>query len=637
MRRITALFLSVLMIAASLSLLAGAADIGKTDNAYAPVGTAIATAEDFAAMAADGQYYLTADITVSASYASTFTGTFDGNGHTVTLSAPLFIHLNGATVKNLTVEGSITSSVLTAKDTHGYGANASGAIAAVANGDTTVQNILNNASVMPVYPANGVNSFFGGLVGMTVGASNFKFIDCKNTGKVSADYAEKNIACGGIVGLTPEKVASVRFESCVNTGEIYAKSGVNTAAVGGIAAWVHDHTALAEFDKCENYGKISAYSGSKGGTTRIGGMVGYITAYKATFNDCHNHGDVTADADTQVNPCIGGMVGYAAYAAGKTEVVLEFTGCTNTFDLKYSGNGPFKSVFLAGIMAYSKLACNFTDCINYGDITSDYIGTEDISKKEYDAAGIADVLGANGIDCHSTFKNCINLGNITSDGYRAAGIDAYAYGTASAYPVFDGCIVICDSITGQYAGGLAAYFNTNGVVAKNNYIAVPTISSSTDEHKANAFFWDNKCAPKEGNVAGNIVISNTKYLMAAGSNWETVAWSDSTPGVELANAGALATVPAEADVKSGKVAYEYNQAVGATVLYQDLANGGLPTVEADEDHVVMFENGAYTNPVKSDVTEPGEAPSGGDSAYIFMALALVSVIGVAAVAKKREN
>lgn len=46
----------------------------------------IGTAEAFAAMEPGGNYQLTADITVTAPYAEDFSGTFDGNGHTVTLN-----------------------------------------------------------------------------------------------------------------------------------------------------------------------------------------------------------------------------------------------------------------------------------------------------------------------------------------------------------------------------------------------------------------------------------------------------------------------------------------------------------------------------------------------------------------------
>lgn len=56
-------------------------------------GTALALAEgtvssakEFAAMDASGSYTLTKDIIVTEPYASDFSGTFDGNGHTVTLA-----------------------------------------------------------------------------------------------------------------------------------------------------------------------------------------------------------------------------------------------------------------------------------------------------------------------------------------------------------------------------------------------------------------------------------------------------------------------------------------------------------------------------------------------------------------------
>ena len=45
----------------------------------APQGTAITSAAEFAAMDPAGTYYLANDIAISEPYASTFTGTFDGN------------------------------------------------------------------------------------------------------------------------------------------------------------------------------------------------------------------------------------------------------------------------------------------------------------------------------------------------------------------------------------------------------------------------------------------------------------------------------------------------------------------------------------------------------------------------------
>lgn len=45
----------------------------------------VSSAKEFAEMDASGSYTLTKDIIVTEPYASDFSGTFDGNGHTVTL------------------------------------------------------------------------------------------------------------------------------------------------------------------------------------------------------------------------------------------------------------------------------------------------------------------------------------------------------------------------------------------------------------------------------------------------------------------------------------------------------------------------------------------------------------------------
>lgn len=107
----------------------------------------IGTAEAFAAMEPGGNYQLTADITVTAPYANEFTdfsGTFDGNGHTVTLditastaNVGLFSKLaGGAVVKNVITAGSISGKV-----------NNVGGIAGTADGNVTIENCKNTASI----------------------------------------------------------------------------------------------------------------------------------------------------------------------------------------------------------------------------------------------------------------------------------------------------------------------------------------------------------------------------------------------------------------------------------------------------------------------------------------------------------
>lgn len=174
----------------------------------------IGTAEAFAAMDPDGNYQLTADIIVTAPYANDFTGTFDGNGHTVTLditastaNVGLFSKLaGGAVVKNVITAGSISS-------TEKY----VGGIAGFANtysGDVTIENCKNTAAVQG---GNGVGGIFGYCSGS---AHSVTITGCANTGTISGARNS-----GGICG-TLENAHFIK--NCYNSGAV---TGSN---IGGI-------------------------------------------------------------------------------------------------------------------------------------------------------------------------------------------------------------------------------------------------------------------------------------------------------------------------------------------------------------------------------------------------------------------
>ena len=100
--RLLAMVISLMMIVATfpMGMITVSAEPTATVN---PQGQAINSAEEFAAMAADGTYYLAADITLTATYAEAFTGTFDGNGKTITTSVPVFDRIEYASIGNFTV------------------------------------------------------------------------------------------------------------------------------------------------------------------------------------------------------------------------------------------------------------------------------------------------------------------------------------------------------------------------------------------------------------------------------------------------------------------------------------------------------------------------------------------------------
>lgn len=184
-------------------------------------GTALALAEgtvssakEFAAMDASGSYTLTKDIIVTEPYASDFSGTFDGNGHTVTLNITastanvgLFSKLaGGAVVKNVKVDGTVS------------GTEGVAGIAAQANG-ATISGCINCAEI------SATERHVGGIVGKLRGGT---VENCYNTGAISSSRT-RPINMGGIAGYV-DGGASV--ENCYNTGSITG-SGDNTAAVVG--------------------------------------------------------------------------------------------------------------------------------------------------------------------------------------------------------------------------------------------------------------------------------------------------------------------------------------------------------------------------------------------------------------------
>lgn len=202
----------------------------------------IGTAEAFAAMEPGGNYQLTADITVTAPYASDFSGTFDGNGHTVTLAISgdsdyqaLFAKLAaGAVVKNVTVEGKVT------------GTDNIGGIAGIATNATIIA-CANKATVA------ATGRYVGGLVGKGTGLT---MTSCYNQGAVSSTRT-RPINMGGIAGYV-DGGASV--ENCYNTGSITG-SGDNTAAVvGWNAATVENCYYLESTYKVGSCGKKGGYT-----------------------------------------------------------------------------------------------------------------------------------------------------------------------------------------------------------------------------------------------------------------------------------------------------------------------------------------------------------------------------------------
>lgn len=238
----------------------------------------IGTAEAFAEMDASGSYTLTKDIIVTEPYASDFSGTFDGNGHTVTLditastaNVGLFSKLaDGAVVKNVTVEGTVTGKKCVA-----------------------------------------------GIAGYAT--DNVKIENCKNTASITGT---KNV--GGILGeaYNNEESISVGIKNCANEGAVNSTG----SAIGGIVGKMEGQNSIID---CYNRGNITGFN-------NYAGIVGQSTgALVATIKNCYSVGAVTTyGASTNAGyALIGGGKNYAltnCYAIEQDGLNLAYNGTNAT-------------------------------------------------------------------------------------------------------------------------------------------------------------------------------------------------------------------------------------------------------------------------------------------------------------------
>ena len=280
--RILSAMLTIAMILTSVSIPAFAAD--KTDvSAMTEFSetTDISSADAFKISSADAlkafaaavnnsnnmsgkTFYLASDIDLQGTaftpianvtaVASGFAGTFDGNYYKITglnissseSNKGLFGTVNGGTIRNLIVDGSVTA--LTA---------AGGIVGKIQKG--SIENVSFSGNVT----ATGASGQAGGIVGTSGGSSTANsatISGCVNSAVVSG------AVCGGIVGKSQYST----FLNCYSTGKVNG-----TSNAGGLVG------DLNKKSKAVNSYSIGELNGS--------GKTGGITAFKysnATVTNC---------------------------------------------------------------------------------------------------------------------------------------------------------------------------------------------------------------------------------------------------------------------------------------------------------------------------------------------------------------
>lgn len=418
-------FSKILALALAIIMTIAAIPFGVSADNATPEGTPITTAAEFAAMEANGKYYLANDIILTSTYANEFTGIFDGNGKTITTSRSMFDKVTNGTVKNFTVNGTIML------------ANGGAAVCNVALG-STFENITSNASITSTNTTDnhGLAAIVGTIAGDVGVETTITIENCVNTGNLKGDKAKTHV--GAMIGyavVTTEKV-NIVIKNCRNEGDMDASKsggmvsyveGVNSTTVigchnsgnmvsynlgAGIVAQITKQCKTLLVENCTNTGNISGTNNKyNGGVVAICQIVGSSIEYAGTviFRNCYNSGTVTGAGDgTHCGGIVGRHYGAIIEHCGNEGTIENSAACggivghtENANLIRYCYNmGTIKGVlYSAGIVAVTKNPLDIIyGCYNSGVITM---------KDGYDEAtyNMAQVVAAPKPNSYGTYYN----------------------------------------------------------------------------------------------------------------------------------------------------------------------------------------------------------------------------------------
>ena len=251
-----------------------------------------------------------------------YSGTFDGNGHTIsglyfqnsqTYGVGLFGYVAG-TIRNVGV-----------LDSYFEGYSQVGGICGTISGNATIAYCSNAATV--VAASSNSDGDAGGICGY-MDNSNAIIEYCHNTGKITASHQ----IAGGICG----RQFLGAISNCYNTGSVMA----NNNFVGGISGYVESES---EVYNCYNTGNIEGYS-------QVGGIVGRLD-YGYVYR-CFNTGKISANFTPR------GIVGF--YNSGNIydNYLLEGSG-----DADYATTATAEE-FASGYVAY-QINYNASETVYY--------------------------------------------------------------------------------------------------------------------------------------------------------------------------------------------------------------------------------------------------------------------------------
>ena len=304
----------------------------------------------------------------------TFTGTLNGNSHTIAMSVGkdakivfhthngLFAKTSGAKISNLTI---VSKFNIVGDNVSGGDACYIGSVSAYNSGALTIDSVTADVTASP---SGAYTNFVGGLVGYVADAtSEVSFTNSAVTANLTYDNSTTKVDCtclGGVIGMvgavTSKPTTGIKFDNVTVGGNITDKHTGSNSRVGGLIAEVgaKDNSASVVPNKVSITNvNINALTINSSGKSNSGGFLGHNWyRVEIDLNSLNvNNSRLTVNNGTE----LGGLV-------------LSTTGYWSIKEVSFDG-----------------VTVKATKCINFGMLASTLFG------RDYDSYGFDYFKGEN--------------------------------------------------------------------------------------------------------------------------------------------------------------------------------------------------------------------------------------------------
>lgn len=304
----------------------------------------------------------------------TFTGTLNGNSHTITMSVGkdakivfhthngLFAKTSGAKISNLTL---VSNFNIVGDNVSGGDACYIGSVSAYNSGALTIDKVTADVTASP---SGAYTNFVGGLVGYVADAtSEVSFTNSAVTANLTYNNSTTKVDCtclGGVIGMvgavTSKPTTGIKFNNVTVDGNITDKHTGSNSRVGGLIAEVgaKDNSASVVPNKVSITNvNINALTINSSGKSNSGGFLGHNWyRVEIDLNSLNvNNSRLTVNNGTE----LGGLV-------------LSTTGYWSIKEVSFDG-----------------VTVKATKCINFGMLASTLFG------RDYDSYGFDYFKGEN--------------------------------------------------------------------------------------------------------------------------------------------------------------------------------------------------------------------------------------------------